>query len=99
MLATLGSLISLVPYFATISLLYAAALVVYRLYFHPLAHIPGPRLAITTYLYEWYYDLYLSGQYTFQLKALHKKFGKTPNAGTSAGLTIDARARHPYQSR
>ncbi|KAE8415948.1 putative benzoate 4-monooxygenase cytochrome P450 [Aspergillus pseudocaelatus] len=28
-----------------------------------------------TYLYEWYYDLYQSGQFTFQLKNLHRKYG------------------------
>ncbi|KAJ5248559.1 benzoate 4-monooxygenase cytochrome P450 [Penicillium chermesinum] len=48
------------------------ALLAYRLYFHPLAHIPGPPLAKVTYLYEWYYDLYQSGQFTFQLRALHR---------------------------
>ncbi|KAJ6150673.1 benzoate 4-monooxygenase cytochrome P450 [Penicillium chermesinum] len=51
------------------------ALLAYRLYFHPLAHIPGPPLAKVTYLYEWYYDLYQSGQFTFQLRALHRRYG------------------------
>lgn len=56
-------------------IIYVASTVVYRFYFHPLAHIPGPPLAITTYLYEWYYDLYLKGQFTFHLEALHKQYG------------------------
>ena len=56
-------------------LIYAVGLVVYRLYFHPLSHIPGPPIAIATYLYEWYYDLYLSGQYTWRLKELHDQYG------------------------
>jgi len=51
------------------------SLLAYRIYFHPLAHIPGPPLAKITYLYEWYYDLYRSGQFTFQLRALHDKYG------------------------
>ncbi|CAD6444312.1 acda6855-de0c-418b-9ce5-107134f7e3bb [Sclerotinia trifoliorum] len=54
---------------------YGVVLLTYRFFFHPLAHIPGPPLAIATYLYEWYYDLYLSGQYTFQIKKLHKQYG------------------------
>ncbi|APA10778.1 hypothetical protein sscle_07g055480 [Sclerotinia sclerotiorum 1980 UF-70] len=54
---------------------YGVVLLTYRFFLHPLAHIPGPPLAIATYLYEWYYDLYLSGQYTFQIKKLHKQYG------------------------
>ena len=54
------------------------SLLAYRIYFHPLAHIPGPPLAKITYLYEWYYDLYQSGQFTFQLPALHRKYGINP---------------------
>ncbi|KAK5130696.1 hypothetical protein LTR08_001726 [Meristemomyces frigidus] len=55
-------------------LLYTA---VYRLYFHPLAHIPGPRLAALSTWYECYYDCFRSGggQYTFKLKELHKRYG------------------------
>ncbi|KAF7959762.1 hypothetical protein EAE96_001371 [Botrytis aclada] len=56
-------------------IIYGAGLLSYRFLFHPLAHIPGHPLAISTYLYEWYYDLYLSGQYTFQLEKLHKQYG------------------------
>ncbi|KAJ5884198.1 benzoate 4-monooxygenase cytochrome P450 [Penicillium tannophilum] len=51
------------------------SLLAYRIYFHPLAHIPGPPLTKVTYLYEWYYDLYRGGQFTFQLRALHDKYG------------------------
>ncbi|KAB8210099.1 putative benzoate 4-monooxygenase cytochrome P450 [Aspergillus parasiticus] len=51
------------------------SLLAYRVYFHSLAHIPGPPLAKVTYLYEWYYDLYQSDQFTFQLKDLHHKYG------------------------
>ncbi|KAJ9195905.1 hypothetical protein DTO021D3_3521 [Paecilomyces variotii] len=54
---------------------YVAVILIYRFFFHPLAHIPGPKLAKATYLYEYYYDLYLVGQYTFKLQELHKKYG------------------------
>ena len=62
--------------FAVVTILsYAASFSVYRLFLHPLSHLPGPKLAHVTYLYEWYYDLYLRGQYTFKLRELHKKYG------------------------
>jgi len=48
---------------------------VYRLYLSPIAHIPGPKLAALTRLYEAYYDLYLGGQYTFKIIELHKQYG------------------------
>lgn len=51
------------------------SLVTYRFFFHPLSCFPGPKLAIATYAYEWYYDLVLGGQYTFKLRELHAKYG------------------------
>ncbi|KAI6380618.1 hypothetical protein MCOR25_001555 [Pyricularia grisea] len=43
--------------------------------FHPLAHIPGPKLAAATYLPEFYYDVILFGRYTHQIKDMHRKYG------------------------
>lgn len=56
--------------------LYFVTLMFYRYCFHPLSHFPGPLLAKTTYFYEWYYDLYLKGQFTFHLKMLHQNYGQ-----------------------
>lgn len=55
--------------------LYLVALGIYRLYLSPIAHIPGPRLAAFTWLYEFYYDIVLGGQYTFQIVRLHERYG------------------------
>jgi len=46
-----------------------------RLWLSPLAHIPGPKLAALTRLYELYYDIILGGQYTFKISDLHQKYG------------------------
>ncbi|GJC82728.1 N-acetyltryptophan 6-hydroxylase ivoC [Colletotrichum liriopes] len=42
-------------------LLYVVQLGVRRLYFSPISHIPGPRLAALTQYYEFYYDIILGG--------------------------------------
>ncbi|TLD33341.1 hypothetical protein PspLS_00708 [Pyricularia sp. CBS 133598] len=43
--------------------------------FHPLAHIPGPKLAAATYLPEFYYDVIQFGRYTHQIRDMHRKYG------------------------
>ncbi|KAI6086929.1 cytochrome P450 [Hypoxylon rubiginosum] len=70
----LHGLISWQSVFASV-VLYYVTLALYRLYFHPLARFPGPKLAAMTRLYEGYYDLYQSGQYTFKIAELHKQYG------------------------
>lgn len=60
----------------TIIVLYYVTLALYRLYLHPLARFPGPKLAAVTRLYEGYYDLYQGGQYTFKIAELHKQYGE-----------------------
>ncbi|PSN70347.1 cytochrome P450 [Corynespora cassiicola Philippines] len=55
--------------------LYATAKGVYRLYFHPLAGFPGPKLAALTYWYELYFDIIISGQYTAHLRKQHARHG------------------------
>ena len=46
-----------------------------RLFLHPLAHIPGPRLAALTWWYEFYYDIIQPGKYIFHIQELHKTYG------------------------
>ncbi|KAL4967665.1 cytochrome P450 [Aspergillus stella-maris] len=46
-----------------------------RLYFHPISHIPGPRLAALTWWYEFHYDFILSGKYVFKIQELHEQYG------------------------
>ncbi|KAF2703817.1 cytochrome P450 [Pleomassaria siparia CBS 279.74] len=70
-----------VAFFAFI--IYLVGLTIYRLYLHPLAKFPGPKLAAITFWYEAYYEIPLSGQYTKKITQLHDKYGPiirvTPN--------------------
>lgn len=62
---------------------YIAYIVVYRLFFHPLAQIPGPRLAGLTFLYQTYFSFKDGSRFYQQVGLLHKQYGPivriTPN--------------------
>lgn len=47
----------------------------YRLFLHPLAKFPGPKLAAISTLYEGYYDVVHQGRYLWQIEKLHKQYG------------------------
>lgn len=51
------------------------SLIVYRLFFHPLRHIPGPRLAAVSSLYYAYWQVYNDGILVHHLPELHRKYG------------------------
>ncbi len=73
-------------------LVYILTLAVHRLFFSPIASIPGPKLAAVSFWYvyypdsfyqatsnspryEFYYDVILKGQYTFEIGRMHKLYG------------------------
>lgn len=55
--------------------LYYVALVIYRVFFHPLAKFPGPKKAAATGWYRSYYDVWMQGEMPRQIAVLHKKYG------------------------
>lgn len=57
------------------SCLYLLGLGFYRLYLHPLAQFPGPKLAALSRWYEFYYEVIRKGNFTFHLPDLHRKYG------------------------
>lgn len=57
--------------------LYCVATVLYRLHWHPLSSIPGPKLAAATQWYETYFEIIAGGggSFTKHIKKLHDKYG------------------------
>ena len=47
----------------------------YRTFLHPLASIPGPRIAAFTSLYRAYYDIIRDGEWSEHLHDLHTRYG------------------------
>ncbi|KAL4899421.1 hypothetical protein BDW74DRAFT_116296 [Aspergillus multicolor] len=54
---------------------YLFVVCIYRLYFHPLSHIPGPRLAAITHGYEFYFDVIKKGKLIWEIQRLHEIYG------------------------
>ncbi|KAF2235442.1 cytochrome P450 [Viridothelium virens] len=65
--------------------LYFVGLAVYRLYFHPLSKIPGPKFAALTRWYECYYDVlcWPGGKYMHIVNRLHDTHGPVVRVGPS----------------
>ena len=55
----------------------ACVIVIWRLYFHPLAKFPGPKLAAASRLYEFWYQGIREFEFQTQVKAMHKSYGES----------------------
>jgi hypothetical protein len=71
-----GPLSPLTAFVALNVILYIIGTSIYRLYLHPLAGFPGPKLAALTQWYEFYWNVIKPGQFTFHLQDLHDKYGE-----------------------
>jgi hypothetical protein len=60
---------------AIAAIIYCVCLAVYRLYFHPLAKFPGPKIGALTLWYEFYFDCVKGGKFIWEIERLHNKYG------------------------
>ena len=51
------------------------ARILYRLYLHPLAKFPGPKLAAASLWYEFYYDVLSRGKFMWRIQQMHAQYG------------------------
>ena len=79
--------------------LYLFGLVIYRLYFHPLAKFPGPKYAAISRWHEFYYEVVKQGQFTFKVQELHKKYGSLRSSISGPQIvTGSTYSSRPYRS-
>ena len=57
------------------AIFYVVYKVVQRLFFHPLAKVPGPWYAAISTIYEFWWDCPKQGKYMFKIEDMHKKYG------------------------
>ncbi|KAF4616048.1 hypothetical protein D9613_011342 [Agrocybe pediades] len=61
--------------------LFLVARIFYRIWWHPLSHIPGPTLAACSKLYRAYYDIIRDGEWSAHLHRLHAEYGPVVRVG------------------
>ncbi len=76
-MATLFDLVQVYWYLPLIISLisYTIGGAIYRLYFSPIAGFPGPKLAALTLWYEFYHDVVRRGQFIYEVRKMHDKYG------------------------
>ncbi|KAI9930243.1 hypothetical protein ASPWEDRAFT_733106 [Aspergillus wentii DTO 134E9] len=71
----MAAIIDYLLYAIALSICYTTSLILYRLFFSPLAKFPGPKLAAATQLYEIYYDIIKHGQFMYEIERMHHQYG------------------------
>ncbi|KAH8746389.1 cytochrome P450 [Diaporthe sp. PMI_573] len=54
---------------------YIIAITIYRLYLHPLAKFPGPKICAVTSLFELWWDFVGQGAYLYRIEKMHSIYG------------------------
>ncbi|KAL8377118.1 hypothetical protein RB595_007998 [Gaeumannomyces hyphopodioides] len=79
---TLGHILAWLGIFAAAGVAYVSCIVVYRLWFHPLAKYPGPFLARVSNLHQLYHAY--KGDRHLEFWRLHEKYGRVVRFGPNS---------------
>lgn len=61
-------------------ILYRVTIMVYNISpLHPLYRFPGSKVAAMSYIYEAYFDWWLTGRYGIEIRKMHEKYGERPH--------------------
>ncbi|KAK7052838.1 hypothetical protein VNI00_004157 [Paramarasmius palmivorus] len=74
--------------------LFLLTIVIYRLFFHPLCHFSGPKLAAATEIYQVYFDVVKGGELLNHLRQLHREYGPVVRIGPNTLHFTTATAYH-----
>ena len=75
--------------------------IIYKIYLHPLSHIPGSKIATCSFLYEFYHDVLRGGMYMWEIEKMHQKYGTVRHllSKQQSDRQIQAQSyRHPQTS-
>lgn len=72
----MSSIVTMWPLALAIGVAYLVVRSFYRIFFHPLSHIPGPKLAAISHAYEFYHDAVRGGMYIWEIEKMHQKYGQ-----------------------
>jgi hypothetical protein len=89
-MTALGAMLFYFLLFASINALALIAVVIYRLYFHPLAKIPGPFFARCSSL--WQNWCYWRGTWYVDILEVHEKYGPVVRINSAEVSFVDAEA-------
>lgn len=70
--------LALLSYAGVVLASWLLVVITYRLFVHPLAKIPGPKIAAASRLYEWYSDCIQPGTYVWKIRDWHERYGEEP---------------------
>jgi hypothetical protein len=98
------STLEFIIYLLGLSSIWLAATIVYRLYLHPLAHVPGPKLAAITNLYGLYFSVVGGSRFYIQIQKLHEEYGTEitydlhTKLGVNCGQPLSCRPNYSYHT-